>query len=102
MGAPGNHGELLKLGFEVAERTVSRWTQPASKDPDPARRWLVFLRHPRDAIAAMNFFTVARLTFSVLYGLLVVDHDRRKILPLNVIQNPSAHWVAQQLRPTRG
>ena len=66
-GAPRIHGELLKLGFDVSERTVSRWIQRASKDPDPARRWLVFLRNHRGAIAAMDFFTVPTLTFGVLY-----------------------------------
>ena len=65
--APRIHGELLKLGFDVSERTVSRWIQRASKDPDPARRWLVFLRNHRGAIAAMDFFTVPTLTFGVLY-----------------------------------
>jgi transposase InsO family protein len=99
-GAPRIHGELLKLGFDIAERTVSRWIQRASKNPDPARRWLVFLRNHRDAIAAMDFFTVPTLTFGVLYCFFVIDHDRRKILHLNVTQNPSAPWVALQLRQT--
>jgi len=97
-GAPRIHGELLKLGFDIAERTVSRWIQRASKNPDPTRRWLVFLRNHRDAIAAMDFFTVPTLTFGVLYCFFVIDHDRRKILHLNVTQNPSAPWVALQLR----
>ena len=60
-------GELLKLDFHVLERTVSRWIQGVSKNSDPARRWLVFLRNHRDAIAAMDFFTVPTLTFGVLY-----------------------------------
>lgn len=77
--APRIHGELLKLGFDVSERTVSRWMQRASKDPDPARRWLVFLRTHRAAIAAMDFFTVPTLRFSVLYCLFVIDHDREVI-----------------------
>src|SRR5215468_682490 len=101
-GAPRIHGELLKLGFDVSERSVSRWIQRASKDPDPARRWLVFLRNHRGAIAAMDFFTVPTLTFGVLYCLFVIDHDRRKILHLNVTQNPSTNWVALQLRQTWG
>ena len=61
-GAPRIHGELLKLGFEISERTVSRWIKRACQDPDPARRWLVFLRNHRDAIAAMDFFTVSTLS----------------------------------------
>ena len=88
-GAPRIHGELLKLGFDIAERTVSRWIQRASKNPDPAWRWLVFLRNHRDAIAAMDFFTLPTLTFGVLYCFFVIDHDRRKILYLNVTENPS-------------
>jgi hypothetical protein len=57
-GAPRIHGELLKLGFDISERTLSRWIKRASKNPDPARRWLVFLRNHREAIAAMDSFTV--------------------------------------------
>src|ERR1700719_1340634 len=97
-GAPRIHGELLKLGFEVSERTVSRWIRRAPKDPDPARRWLAFLRNHREAIAAMDFFTVPTLTFGVLYCFFVISHDRRKILHFNVTRNPNALWVTQQLR----
>jgi hypothetical protein len=66
-GAPRIHGELLKLGFEVSERSVSRWIRRAPRDPDPVKRWLTFLRNHREAIAAMDFFTVPTLTFGVLY-----------------------------------
>jgi hypothetical protein len=96
-GAPRIHGELLKLGFEVSERTVSRWIKRASKNPDPTRRWLVFLHNHREAIAAMDFFTVPTLTFGVLYCFFLIDHDRRRILQLNVTRNPNTHWVALQL-----
>jgi hypothetical protein len=64
-GAPRIHGELLKLGFEVSERPVSRWVKRASRNPDPAQRRLVFLHNHRQAIAAMDFFTVPTLTFGV-------------------------------------
>jgi hypothetical protein len=57
-GAPRIHGELLKLGFDIAERTVSRWVQKAPKDPRPAKRWQAFLQNHREAIAAIDFFTV--------------------------------------------
>jgi putative transposase len=83
-GGPRIHGELLKLGFEISERTVSRWVKRATRNPDPARRWLVFLRNHREAIAAMDFFTVPTLTFGVLYCFFVIGHDRRKILHCNV------------------
>jgi len=97
-GAPRIHGELLKLGFDLSERTVSRWVRRAPRDPDPAKRWLTFLRNHREAIAAMDFFTVPTLTFGVLYCFFLIGHDRRKILHFNVTQNPNAVWVAQQLR----
>ena len=97
-GAPHIHGELLKLGFDISERTVSRWVKRAVRNPDPARRWLAFLRNHRQAIAAMDFFTVPTLTFGVLYCFFVIDHGRRKILHLNVTRHPTAFWGALQLR----
>jgi hypothetical protein len=57
-GAPRIHGELLKLGFNVSEPTVSRWVRRAPRTPDPAKHWLTFLPNHREAIAAMDFFTV--------------------------------------------
>ena len=97
-GAPRIHGELLKLGFDVSEATVSRWLRQAPRTPDPAQRWLTFLRNHREAIAAMNFFTVPTLTFGVLYCFFIIAHDRRKILRFNVTRNPHALWIVQQLR----
>src|SRR5467141_635591 len=97
-GAPRIHGELLMLGFDVSERTISRWMKRAPRDPEPAKRWLTFLSNHREAIAAMDFFTVPTLTFGVLYCFFVIGHDRRKILHFNVTRNPHALWVVQQLR----
>lgn len=97
-GAPRIHGELQKLGFRVSEPTVSRWLRQAPRTPDPAQRWLTFLRNHREAIAAMDFFTVPTLTFGVLYCFFVIGHDRRKILRFNVTRNPSALWIVQQMR----
>ena len=67
-GAPQIQGELRKLGFDLSEATVSRWLQRAPKTPDLAKSWLTFLRNHREAIAAMDFFTVPTLTFGVLYA----------------------------------
>jgi putative transposase len=97
-GAPRVHGELLMLGFDLSERTVSRWMKRAPRDPQPAKRWLTFLRNHREAIAAMDFFTVATATFGVLYCLFVISHGRRRILHLNVTKRPTASWIIQQLR----
>jgi hypothetical protein len=97
-GAPLIHGELLMLGFEVSERTVSRWMKRAPRNPEPAERWLAFLRNLREAIAAMDFFTVPTITFGVLYCLVVIGHDRRRILHFNVTKHPASRWIVQQLR----
>ena len=97
-GAPRIHGELLLLGFNVSERTISRWMKRAPRDPDRAKRWLTFLRNHREAIAAMDFFTVPTVTFRVLYCFFVIGYDRRRILHFNVTKHPTSFWVVQQLR----
>ena len=97
-GAPRIHGELRMLGFDVCERTVSRWMRRAPRNPEPAKQWLAFLRNHREAIAAMDFFTVPTVTFRVLYCLFIISHDRRQILHLNVTRHPTSLWIVQQLR----
>jgi putative transposase len=72
--------------------------QKAPKNPESARRWQAFLDHHREAIAAMDFFTVPTITFGVLYCFFVIAHDRRRILHCNVTQHPTGLWIAQQLR----
>jgi len=93
-GAPRIHGELQMLGFEVSERTVSRWIRRAPRNPEPAKRWLTFLHNHREVIAAMDFFTVPTFTFGVLYCFFIIAHDRRRILHFNVTRNPSSTWIA--------
>src|SRR5580658_8981712 len=97
-GAPRIHGELRMLGFDISERTVLRWMRKAPRNPEPARRWATFLSNHREAIAAMDFFTVPTLKFGVLYCFFVIAHDRRRILHWNVTLHPAAAWVSQQLR----
>ena len=97
-GAPRIHGELKMLGFDISERTVLRWMRKAPRNPEPAKRWAAFLNNHREAIAAMDFFTVPTLTFGVLYCFFVIAHDRRRILYCNVIMHPTSAWVSQQLR----
>jgi len=97
-GAPRIHGELLMLGFDVSERTISRWMRRAPRDPEPAKRWLAFLRNHREAIAAMDFFTVPTVSFGVLYCFFVIGHDRRRILHFNVTKHPTSGWTVHQLR----
>jgi hypothetical protein len=92
-GAPRIHGELLMLGFEVSETSVSRWMRRARRHPDPAKRWLAFLHNHREGIAAMDFFTVPTFTFNVLYCVFIISHDRRRILHFNVTRNPTSTWI---------
>jgi hypothetical protein len=70
----------------------------ALRDPEPAKRWLTFLHNHRDAISAMDFFTVPTITFSALYCFFVISHDRRRILHFNVTKHPTSSWIVQQLR----
>jgi transposase InsO family protein len=97
-GAPRIHGELLKLGFRLSERTVSRYVRMSRPRRPPGVSWRTFLNNHREVLAAMDFFTVPTLTFRLLYVLLVIQHDRRRVLHVNVMANPSAAWVSQQLR----
>ena len=97
-GAPKIHGELMKLGFVVSERTVARYLRRVRRRGDPARRWLTFLANHREMIAAFDFFTVPTVTFKLLYCFLVIEHGRRKILYFNVTRHPTAEWIVQQLR----
>jgi transposase InsO family protein len=86
------------LGFDISERTVLRWMRKAPRSPEPAERWKAFLSNQREAIAAMDFFTVPTLTFGVLYCFFVISHNRRRILRFNVTKHPTSSWVTQQLR----
>ena len=99
-GAPRIHGELLKLGIDAGQTTVakykSRWRRP------PSQGWKTFLRNHADGIAAMDLFVVPTISFKLLYGLVVMNHDRRKILHLSTTAHPSAEWIARQLTEAVG
>src|SRR6266852_3569675 len=97
-GAPRIHGELLMLGFEVSETTISRWMRRAPRNPEPVNRWLAFLHNHREAIVAMDFFTVPTLTFNLLYCFFIISHNRRRILHFNVTRHPTSSWIVHQLR----
>jgi putative transposase len=97
-GAPRIHSELLRLGLEVSERTVSRCIKRLSPAGQTRYLWATFLRNHREVIAAMDFFTGPTLTFRVLYCFFIIEHGRRKILHFNVTEHPTGHWIVQQLR----
>jgi hypothetical protein len=97
-GAPRVHGELLMLGFDVSERTVSRMMPRRPADPEARQRWRNFLRNHREALAAMDFFTVPTASFRVLYVFFAIHHLRRTVLHVRVTEHPNAGWIVQQLR----
>jgi putative transposase len=97
-GAPRIHGELLKLGIDVSERTVSRLL-PKGRKP-PSQTWRTFLDNHLREIVSIDFLTVPTATFRVLYVLVVMAHDRRRVLHFNVTVHPTAAWTAQQLIET--
>ncbi len=97
-GAPRVHGELLMLGFDVSERTVSRMMPRRPADPEARQRWRNFLCNHREVLAAMDFFTVPTATFRVLHVFFVIHHARRTVLHVRVTEHPTAAWIIQQLR----
>jgi len=92
-GAPRIHGELLKLGFEVAQSTVAKYMIKRSRPP--GQSWWTFLRNHAPEIAAMDLFVVPTLAFSLLYGFVIVRLDRRDLVWIAVTSGPTAEWVAR-------
>jgi transposase InsO family protein len=99
-GAPRIHGELLKLGIDVGQTTVAKYMARGRRGP--SQGWRTFLHNHADGIAAMDLFVVPTLSFRLLYGLLVLQHGRRRILWLGVTANPTAEWIARQLTEACG
>jgi hypothetical protein len=94
-GAPRIHGELLKLGFEIAESTVSKYL---IRPRGPlSQTWQTFLRNHADAIAAIDLCVVPTLTFECLFAFFVVGHGRRQLMWFAVTPQPTAEWLAQQI-----
>ena len=94
-GAPRIHGELLKLGFEVAESTVSKY-MIRHRGP-PSQTWRTFLRNHADSIAAIDFCVVHTATFDRLFAFIIIGHGRRQLLWFAVTRHPTAEWLAQQI-----
>ena len=95
MGRAQNPWRTLKLGIEVAERTVSR-LMPKRRTP-PSQTWRTFLaNHVRDLVA-IDFFTIPTARLRVLFVLVVLAHQRRRVLHFNVSEHPTAAWTAQQI-----
>jgi len=94
-GSPRIVAELHMLGIEVAKSTVEKYKPSGTRPPSPT--WRTFLNSHRKEIVAIDFFTVPTLSFKVLFVFVVLSHDRRQIVHVNVTEHPTAHWTAQQL-----
>src|SRR6187200_1408042 len=94
-GAPRIHGELLKLGFSVAQSSVAKYM--VKRRGPPSQGWRTFLRNHAPDIAAMDLFIVPTIGFDLLYAFVIVRLDRRDLVWINVTTNPTAEWVARQL-----
>jgi transposase InsO family protein len=94
-GAPRIHGELLKLGFELAQSTVAKYT--VKRCGPPTQGWQTFLRNHAPDIAAMDLFVVPTIGFGLLYAFVVMRLDRRYLVCVNVTTNPTAEWIARQI-----
>ena len=94
-GAPRIHGELLKLGFEVAQSSVAKYM--VKRRGPPSQGWRTFLSNHAPDIAAMDLFVVPTIGFDLLYAFVIVRLDRRDLVFINVTTNPTAEWIAQQI-----
>jgi hypothetical protein len=94
-GAPRIHGELLKLGIEIAQSTVAKYME--RRRGPPSQGWKTFLRNHAPHIGAVDLFVVPTIGFKLLYGLVVVRLGRRQLIWTNVTANPTAEWIARQI-----
>ena len=95
-GAPRIHGELLKLGFSISQAAVSKYM--VRYPSPPSQSWRTFLTNHADCLASIDFFVVPTATFHLLFGFIVLHHERRQIVHFGVTANPTMAWVAQQIR----
>jgi len=94
-GAPRIHGELLKLGFEVAQSSVAKYM--VKRRGPPSQRWRTFLSNHAPDIAAMDLFVVPTIGLDLLYAIVIVRLVRRDLVWINVTANPTAEWIARQI-----
>jgi transposase InsO family protein len=93
-GAPRVHGELLKLGIDVAQTTVAKYM--ARDRRPPSQGWKTFLRNHADGIASVDLFVVPTVSFRLLYGFVILHHGRRQIMAIGATAHPTAEWIARQ------
>jgi transposase InsO family protein len=95
-GAPRIHGELLKLGITVSQSTVAKSMRRRRRPP--SQTWRTFLTNHASQIMAADLFVVPTVTFRLLFVLIILAHDRRRLVHVAVTAHPTAAWTAQQLR----
>ena len=98
-GAPRIRGELLKLGFAVSERTVSRYVERIRPEPrrTGSQTWSTFLRNQAKGIAAVDLLTLPTVRFEILYVFVILAVERRRLVFASVTTNPTAFWLGQQV-----
>ena len=94
-GAPRIHGEILKLGIDVSQATVAKYMMRRVGRPSPT--WRSFLRNQAAGIAAIDMFVVVSASFQLLYVMIILAHDRRRIVRFDVTEHPTATWLSQQV-----
>ena len=94
-GAPRIHGELLKLGIEISQATVAKYMIRRRRRPSPT--WRSCLLNQAQGIAAIDMFVVAAASFRLLYVMIILAHDRRKIVRFDVTPHPTAEWLSRQV-----
>jgi transposase InsO family protein len=94
-GAPRIHGELLKLGIEVAQSTVSKYMARSGRGR--SQTWKAFLHNHAAGIGAMDFLIVPTVGFRLLFVLVILRHERRRLISLSIAAHPTAEWIAQQI-----
>jgi transposase InsO family protein len=94
-GAPRIHGELLKLGLDVAQSTVAKYM--VKRRRPPSQGWRTFLRNHAPDVAAIDLFVASTIGFGLLYGLVIVTLVRRHLVWVNVTANPTAEWIGRQV-----
>ena len=95
-GAPRIHGELLKLGMAVSQATVAKYI--VRRRRPPSQTWRTFLVNHVGQIVAADFFVVPTATCRLLFVLVLLAHQRRRVVRIAVTADPTAAWTAQQLR----
>jgi len=95
-GAPRIHGELLKLGIDISQATIGKYM--GRRRQPPSQTWRTFLQNHIGQIVAADFFVVPTATYRLLFVLVLLTHDRRRIRHVAVTAHPTAAWTAQQLR----